>query len=801
MSSVPIIKFMFAGEWSVLNEALAMATPYESESYSAAGDLTTALGMTQAGMVVASLRDKNDLIQLATLMKMLKKLSPSTFVKVIVVNFSGDKQFEKAVEKLGILDMVEARIQTKALRFKIDFMMKSVNVHLKKVAALQANNAVKAVDTAKKQETKVQDTAPIWKDSLDNENDIWLLKNESDCKKVLTRWLIKMMGPSPYVAQWVETNNPGVWRFDFKSEMETFITGKGSWFYKGDQKPDFIWAENTWSFAGSSFDLFYKEGAEVISRLCLKDKQLTIAKNSDYAKTKEQNIIESFDKDLVFKKELGGKVESDTVDKDAEKYQNLEGKGKTDALKQNPLSGKGKTSHLNTDPLSMDLNPEDNNLSSDPLSQKGSNNPQSGFMKGKNGAEAQAAGPLGLAANQGINSGDNLEMDNKNKHETFYKGHNEAEKFDAKDIGHAIKKDAVAGNLQGKTSTDEIEGHLSSPDAKGKGTSAEAKSGEMSGKSSTDSLAAHMKSPEAKAKAAQEQKAEAEKKAGKSFAENLESHLKSPEAKAKATSQEERAEAEKKAGKSFTENLEAHMKSPDAKAKAQAQAETQSSEMSGKSHTDKLDGHMSGPKNQKNNRQNADHQLDEQSKSGSNFISDDDFSGLDTPEVPGKNQRHSDQSVARQNKVVALEDVKAERVNATKQGPVTREFIPLENPSQELADSMQTAVVTSMLSQELIRVNGKLDDYFDNTIIFTAPKSSLSLDKPVDLNLNFNYMGKDSNLKFAAKITSVDADEEGLQYITVEMSKENVASFNSFMKLFGTRQKNIDYFLKAAKGY
>jgi hypothetical protein len=77
----------------------------------------------------------------------------------------------------------------------------------------------------------------------------------------------------------------------------------------------------------------------------------------------------------------------------------------------------------------------------------------------------------------------------------------------------------------------------------------------------------------------------------------------------------------------------------------------------------------------------------------------------------------------------------------------------------------------------------------------------LSLDKPVDLNLNFNYMGKDSNLKFSAKITSVDLDEEGLQYITVVMSKENVSSFNSFMKLFETRQKNIDYFLKAAKGY
>lgn len=686
MSSIPIIKFMFAEEWSVLNDALSFAPNYESETYSAAGDLTTALGMAQAGLVIASLRDKNDLIQLATLIKMVKKLSPATFVKVIVVNFSGDKQFEKAVAKLGILDIVEARIQTKALRFKLDFMMKSVNVHLKKMANVQANTQVKSVEAAKAQEKKSSDHAPIWTDSLDNENDIWLLKNEADCKKVLTRWLIKMMGPSPYVAQWVESNNPGVWRFDFKSEMDIFITGNGSWFYKGDQKPDFIWAENSWSFAGSAFDLFYKEGTEVTSRVCLKDKQLTIAKNSDYAKTKEQNIIESFDKDLVFRKELGAKAESDSVDKDVEKYKNLEGKGKTDSLKQNPLAGKGSTSHLNTDPMSMDLNPGDNDLSSDPLSQKGSTSQQPGFMKGKNSPDAPDAGPLSQPTSQGINSGANLEMDNKNKHETYYKGHNEAEKFDAKDIGHAIKKDGVADNLKGKTSTDQMEGHLKSPDAKSAAPK-DANPSEMGGKSFTDLLAGHLKSKNPKAV--------------------------SPEAK----------KAEETNGKD------------------------------------------------------------------SNFISNDDFEDSGMSDGPVNKTQSS--SSSRQNKVIPL----------VPKSTVTREFIPLENPDQALEDSMQTAVVTSMLSQDLIRVVCKLDDHFDNTIIFTAGKSELSLDKPVNLNLNFNYMGKDSNLKFNAQITAVDVDDEGLQYITVEMSKENVSSFNSFMKLFGTRQQNIDYFLKAAKGY
>ena len=674
MSSIPVIKFMFTSEWSVLNEALSFTPVYESESYNAAGDLTTALGMAQAGMVVAALKDKNDLIQLATLMKMVKKLSPGTFVKVIVVNFSGDKQFEKAVAKLGILDLVEPRIQTKALRFKVDFMMKSVNAHLKKVSSSQSSNQVKSVEATKTQDKKSSDNSPIWKDSLDNENDIWLLKNEADCKKVLTRWLIKMMGPSPYVAQWVESNNPGVWRFDFKAEMDTFLSGRGSWFYKGDQKPDFIWAENLWSFAGSEFDLFYKEGNEITSRLCLKDRQLIIAKNSDYAKTKEQIIAESFDKDLVFRKEMACKTESDSVDKDVEKYKNLEGQGKTDAFTHKPLAGKGNTSLLNTDPLSMDLNPGDSDLSSDPMSHAGSREKKSGMLSHSGSSEKQS-GPLTQAADQNINSGANLEMDNSKKtHETHYKGHNEAEKFDAKDIGHAIKKDGVSGNLEGKTSTDEMEGHLRSPEAKSLAPRPD--HSDMDGKSSTDKLGSHLKSPNGKSASAKEDKP---------------------------------------------------------------------ADIGGK------------------NRGQSD-------KAGR-----------------GK-EGFGSEPLARQNKVIEFPQAHKE-VNA---GPEI---------SPELEESMQTATVTSILSQEFMKVECKLDDHFDNTIIFTAEKFDLNLAKPVSLNLNFNYMGKDSVLKFVAEVTSVEADDEGVKYITVEMSEESVSKFNSFMKLFSSRQKNIDFFLKAAKGY
>lgn len=881
MSSIPIIKFMFSGEWSVLGDALGLAPAYESESYSAAGDLTTALGMAQAGLVVASLRDKNDLIQLATLMKMLKRLPATIFVKIIVVNFSDDKQYEKAVAKLGILDMVESRIQTKALRFKIDFMMKSVNVHLKKAEAAQANNAVKTVEAAKVQDKKSADfSTPQWKNALENENDIWLLKNEADCKKILTRWLVKLMGPSPYVAQWVDSNSPGVWRFDFKSEAGIFINGEGAWFYKGDQKPDFIWAENTWSFTGSAFDLFYKEGTEVVSRLSLKDKQLVIAKNSDYAKTKEQNIIESFDKDLVFKKEMNSNIDSETVDKDAEIYKNLEGKGKTDSVKQNPLAGKGKTSHLNSNPLSLDLEPGDNDLSNDPLSQKGSNSKQSGYLKGKNSPESQGEAKANQIAGDKFNSGENLDLEAKNTHQTHYKNHNEAEKFDAKEIGHAIKKDGVSDNLKGKTATDALEGHLKSPEAKesspqakkasemggksftelmdghlrspdGKGHSKETKAAaasEMSGKSSTDKLPGHLKSAdgkEAQTSAPSELAAKERSKPGKeanassesaeldakAATDKLAGHLKgidakeqskeSKEAKASASSEldgksvtdklagylksangkeplKESKDAKESAleqtsalsGKSATDKLAGHLKSTDGKERSKDSKENGAFDMSGKSSTDKLDGHLGGSKDKK-----------EAGKLKTEQAMDDLQEGRAQEESA---RRNANGQSSGQDKVIQIDAKQAAAQALAKADLISAEAekrVGLTDPSKDLDESMETAVVTAVLSQDLVKVSCRLDDYYDNTIIFTSKRAEWNVEKTVTLNLNFNYMGKDSSLKFNGNVAQIDMDDEGLQYISVEISKENQISFNSFMKLYAIRQEKIVYFMKAAKGY
>ena len=105
-----------------------------------------------------------------------------------------------------------------------------------------------------------------------------------------------------------------------------------------------------------------------------------------------------------------------------------------------------------------------------------------------------------------------------------------------------------------------------------------------------------------------------------------------------------------------------------------------------------------------------------------------------------------------------------------------------------------------MLIQDSVRVDCSLDDFFDKTIIFSTNKNGALEIKQIVLDLNFNYMNKITNLKFNAKVIGIEDDGEGLKYISVEISNQNASDFNAFMKLYNTRQENINFFLNAAKG-
>jgi hypothetical protein len=312
-TNVTVVKFLFHQEWKMLDDALAGPPPYEVENLITLKDLMSVVSMMEASLVIVSLREKDDLLMLANVVKNSKSFSKNNAFKFLIVNFTGHKQFEKALAKLGINDIIEPNINLKALRFKVDFLVKALKVQAKKTAASN--------ESAKQQDQKSADQLASDKKGLDQvswippiecEDDIWLLLNDSDCKRVLTRWMVKTTGPGPYVGQWVDVpENSGAWRFEFKPEFEDqYMSEGGTWYFRGTQKPDFVWKENIWLITGEKFELFWQKDDQKITRLKLHDRALTIAQNSEYAKTKEAIIGQSFNRDITFKQE--GAKQSDS---------------------------------------------------------------------------------------------------------------------------------------------------------------------------------------------------------------------------------------------------------------------------------------------------------------------------------------------------------------------------------------------------------------------------------------------------------------------------------------------------------
>lgn len=658
MTSFPILKFLFRSEYKFLSDALNTKSANETQSFQNVSELISFFSTVPVGVVVAALNDKNDLLQIVTFFKFSKKFSSSVSVKMLVINFSGDAQFEKALSRVGVLDVVDQRAQSKALKFKIDFLMKSLGSQSKNISQAGSNPQANSIGESIFQSQKLSEGIPHWIEPIKCKDDIWLSRHEQDCKKVLNRWMVKLMGPSPYVGQWVESRAPGIWKFQFNFDEEEYISGKGLWFYAGENKPEFVWTENVWMFAGAAFELFYKDGKDILTRVKLKNKKLKIAKNSEYAKSKVQKIIQSFDKDYIIKKELNHSAELELIDQDRKRYENLEGKAQTDEINSGPLSGKGETSHLNHNPLALDLKPGDNNLSSEML----------GYKPSKAGNSSEWNG--------------DLEADQK-----------------------------TAGNLYGK-------------------------------------LAGNNK----KSEHPDDLKQEANEKYWERN-NGVDSDKKNPQTPGLFIDEEEDEVEEEDDVYNFLD-LEAEKKSA-------------------KSTNDEDPGFVGGLKKQ---------------AARSSVRATEDESYYPEPKEKKSGFSSAGEYPKSESNVLPFTDKTAQQE-------------PPQQLGKDLEEAIQNAKVTSKLTQKSSSTSCTLDDYFDQTIVFTTNEKLPPSDGPVSMDLNFLHLNKETSIKLNGRVVSVESDSEGCHYITVEISNENVSIFNTFMKLYLSRQSNIDHFLKAAKGF
>lgn len=306
MTDIVLVKYLFKEDWAPLQDVVEKNSEQFGEVYevSSEKELIEIVTASSATVVIASVSDKDQLGAVLGVLKNQRRVLKDSNTKFSVVNFLNNKQIETALMKLGCQEVMDPTMREKALKFKIDFWKKSLSVSQKKETDLSVTLAGKQNDA--KEKTAGPANPISWIDALKCVDDMWLIKNPQDVKKVLTRWMVKVVGPSPYVAQWIEVpGQRGVWKFTFKDGIrETFHSADGDWIFKGEQKPEFVWKENLWMISGLNYQLYYQDEDEIVSRFRASPQAVEVSKNSSYALSRETTIVESFDQDILVKKGL-----------------------------------------------------------------------------------------------------------------------------------------------------------------------------------------------------------------------------------------------------------------------------------------------------------------------------------------------------------------------------------------------------------------------------------------------------------------------------------------------------------------
>ncbi len=323
------------------------SSDFDCEIINSADEVIQYINMTPSALLMFEIHDRESLTQVINVMKSVEKQIKSNSIKVAGFNHLKNENIEKALKKLGCSDLFEHDIKPKTFSYKIDFWFKT----LKSKSSPSDNLEYK--DGKEKSPALTESTSKTLNGlhtvaAMLHEDDVWILKNKNDCKNILRRWLVKLMGPSPQVARWsnvklnAESGDKQVWQFQYKEGQESsFGKGRGTWFFEGS-RPEFDWKENVWIFSGASAALYYAVENKVDFRFQVKNNSMFLAENSLFATSKRDLIIESFNREYEFSNDEKADLENDQSFEANNLLNNkMQGKGATQKYNEDNLAGQG----------------------------------------------------------------------------------------------------------------------------------------------------------------------------------------------------------------------------------------------------------------------------------------------------------------------------------------------------------------------------------------------------------------------------------------------------------------------------
>lgn len=416
-NSIPLVKDL----WSHYQKD----RDFEILSMKEIGELNQYLMISMNGIIFFKVMNKEDLQSGVEILKAHRKLIKRGLLRAVCILGIRNKKIDQILAKHGCVDTLDPILKAKTVTYKIDMWATPILNSLgdierqealkkkHKEAMLAKRAAIKAAKDSRKDF--------IFTSPLDLASDFWILKQKNDCKKVLNKFLIRMLGPSSIAGEWVElARQPGeaypTWKYVEKEESGfRFLKDDGTWFFYGT-KPEFDWKVNRWVFSGTEMHLFfyYKDGRN-FSRFKTESHQVIFAENSQFGFNQESFILETCDPKYNIDVEKIPEDQKSNINNSDEVASDLVGHSKTDDINGGPLSGKGAEEEIDRSPL--DGKSQTDHLNRDPLS-------------GKNQTDSLNHNPLAGQVNPNDIAASNQE--------------------------HHMKKDGVSNDLSGQGNTDHL---------------------------------------------------------------------------------------------------------------------------------------------------------------------------------------------------------------------------------------------------------------------------------------------------------------------------------------------------------
>ena len=302
-------------------------------------EVKDSLNENSNGVLLFSVKTKSDFQALVALFKQYNTEIKSGKLKLALIQIKKNYKIEAILRKFGCNEFLDSDINQKSLRFKVDFWARGILKNLEK--EIQKELSYSKREASKKSNANLAEVKRAnFKDieSLKEEVDIWISK-ENNCKKVLSKWLISMYGPSPHVAHWESCGND-TWKFLINDESKnSFYEPQGHWYFVG-LKPEFNWKDKLWGFSSQDARLYFKGEDIECERLYVKEHTLYISQNSKYANLLKTKILDSAQSSFNIERAKQKEIEEEKRFKDEEtKKEYMEGESSTDHI-DGYMSGK-----------------------------------------------------------------------------------------------------------------------------------------------------------------------------------------------------------------------------------------------------------------------------------------------------------------------------------------------------------------------------------------------------------------------------------------------------------------------------